>query len=76
MSWKATVRPPGSLLEAEQAQLPQPFFIGWVLQPSDHLSAPHLQGTLLVGCLSWLAFTMQKPYVLPAHSLCAMFFTS
>lgn len=34
MSWKATVRPPGSLLEAEQAKLPQPFFIGWVFQPS------------------------------------------
>lgn len=38
--WKATVRFPcrKPLLQAEQAQLPQPFFIGEVLPHSDH---PH-----------------------------------
>ena len=29
-----------SLLQAEQVQLPQPFFKGKVLQPSDHLCGP------------------------------------
>ena len=31
-----------SLLQAEQGQLPQPFFIGEVLQLSDHLHVPPL----------------------------------
>ena len=31
-----------SLLQAKQAQFPQPFLIGEVLQPSDHLSGPPL----------------------------------
>ena len=31
-----------SLLQAKQAQLPQSFFIGEVLQPSDHLYGPRL----------------------------------
>ena len=31
-----------SLLQAEQAQVPQPFFTGEVLQPSDHLCGPPL----------------------------------
>ena len=31
-----------SLLQAKQAQFPQPFFIGEVLQPSDHHSGPPL----------------------------------
>ena len=31
-----------SLLQAKQAQFPQPFLIGEVLQPSDHLSSPPL----------------------------------
>ena len=29
-----------SLFQVEQAQLPQPFFIGGVLQPSDHPHGP------------------------------------
>ena len=31
-----------SLLSAEQAQFPQPFLTGEVLQPSGHLSGPPL----------------------------------
>ena len=31
-----------SLLQAKQSQFPQPFLIGEVLQPSDHLSGPPL----------------------------------
>ena len=31
-----------SLLQTKQAQFPQPFFIGEVLQPSHHLSGPSL----------------------------------
>ena len=31
-----------SLLQTEQAQLPQPFFIGEVLQASDYLHGPRL----------------------------------
>ena len=31
-----------SLLQAKQARFPQPFLIGEVLQPSDHLSGPLL----------------------------------
>ena len=31
-----------SLLQAKQAQFPQPFLIGEVLQPSDHFSGPLL----------------------------------
>jgi len=34
--------PKPSLLQAEQAQFPQPFLTGEVLQPSDHLSGPPL----------------------------------
>ena len=34
--------PQPSLLQAEQAQLPQPVFVGEVLQPSDHLCVPPL----------------------------------
>ena len=36
------VTPQPSLLQAEQAQLPQPVFIGEALQPSDHLCGPTL----------------------------------
>ena len=36
------VSPDLSLLQAKQAQFPQAFFIGEVLQPSDHLSGPPL----------------------------------
>ena len=36
------VSPEPSLLQAKQAQFPQPFLIGEVLQPSDHLSGPPL----------------------------------
>ena len=36
------MRSPQSLLQAKQAQFPQPFFIGEVLQPSDHLCGPPL----------------------------------
>ncbi|XP_048803588.1 uncharacterized protein LOC125694433 [Lagopus muta] len=36
------VTPQPSLLQAEQAQLPQPVLIGEVLQPPDHLSRPPL----------------------------------
>ena len=31
-----------SLLQGKQSQLPQPFFMGEVLHPSDHLSGPSL----------------------------------
>jgi len=34
------VSPDPSLLQAKQAQFTQPFFIGEVLQPSDHLCGP------------------------------------
>ena len=37
------VSPEPSFLQAEQAQLPQPVFLGEVLQPSDHLFGPPLQ---------------------------------
>ncbi|SGA26460.1 Uncharacterised protein [Chlamydia abortus] len=36
------VPPEPSLLRAQQAQFPQPFFIGEVLQPSAHPSGPAL----------------------------------
>jgi len=36
------MRSPQSLLQTEQAQLPQPFFIGEVLQASDYLHGPRL----------------------------------
>ena len=36
------VTPQPSLLQAEQAQLPQPVFAGEVLQPSEHLCGPPL----------------------------------
>jgi len=40
------------LLQAKQAQLPQPFFIGEMLQPSDHLQGPplHLLQQLHISC--------------------------
>jgi len=34
--------PEPNLLQAEQVHLPQPFFIGKMLQPSDHPCGPHL----------------------------------
>ena len=37
------VSPEPSLLQAKQAQFPQPFLIGELLQPSDHLSGPPLE---------------------------------
>ena len=40
--WKAAIRWPRSLLQAEQPQLSQPFLIGEVLQPSDHVCGPPL----------------------------------
>jgi len=36
------MRSPWRLLQAKQAQFPQPFFIAEVFQPSDHLSGPLL----------------------------------
>ena len=36
------MRSPRSFLQAAQAQLPQPVFIGEVLQPSDRLCGPPL----------------------------------
>ena len=36
------VSPEPSLFQAKQAQFPQPFFTGEVLQPSDYLSGPPL----------------------------------
>jgi len=42
------VSPEPSLFQAKQAQFPQPFLIGEVLQPSDHLSGPSLDLLLLV----------------------------
>ena len=40
--WKGTMRSPWepSFLQAEQAQLPQPFFTGEVFPPSRHLHGP------------------------------------
>jgi len=37
-----------SLLQAEQVQLPQPVFVGEVLQPSEHLCGPSLDLLLLL----------------------------
>ena len=37
-----------SLLQDEQAQIPQPVFIGEVFQPSDHLSGPNLRNNFPV----------------------------
>ena len=45
------VSPEPSLLHTKQAQLPQPFFLGEVLQPSDHLCGSPLE---LYGQLSIL----------------------
>ena len=39
---KDTMRSPRSLLQAEQAQFPQPLHTGEVLQPSGHLNGPRL----------------------------------
>ena len=42
-NWPATMRSPEPfLLQDKQAQFPQPFFIGEVRQPSDHLSGSPL----------------------------------
>uniref|UniRef100_A0A669QPG5 ATP synthase subunit alpha n=2 Tax=Phasianidae TaxID=9005 RepID=A0A669QPG5_PHACC len=52
--WKGTMRSPlePSLLQEKQAQLPQPFLVGEVLQPSDPLSGPPLD-------------PLQEPHILP-----------
>ena len=61
----ATMRSPRSLLQAKQAQFPQPFLIGEVLQPSDHLTGPPLDplqelhvllvlGTLGLDAVLWM----------------------
>jgi len=42
--WKAAVRSPW-ILQAEQFQIPQPFFTGEVLQPSDQICGPFLAPT-------------------------------
>jgi len=49
------VSPQPFLLQAEQAQFPQPFFIGEVLQPSDRLHGPPLDPLhiLLVLFFGW-----------------------
>jgi len=38
----AALRSPWSLLQAEQTQLPQPVFVGELLEPLDHLLGPPL----------------------------------
>jgi len=43
------VSPESFLLQAKQAQFPQPFLIGEVLQPSDHLSGPSPVGLCLLS---------------------------
>jgi len=49
------VSPEPSLLQAKQAQFPQPFLTGEVLQPSDHLSVPKAG---LAGC--WIPAAHRK----------------
>jgi len=56
MEGHSEVSPEPSLLQADQAQFPQPFAIGEVLQPSDHLSGPPLdllQELLPMSFLYW-----------------------
>ena len=49
------VTPQPSLLQAQQAQLPQPVFVGEVLQPSVHLCLTQLLAVGLVGKLVFIA---------------------
>ena len=57
-----------SLLHTQQAQLPQPFFIGEVLQPSEHLHGPPLDPLqqlhifLVLGALGLDAILQMGPY--------------
>ena len=55
---EVTLQP--SFLQAEQAQLPQPVFVGEVLQPSDHLCGPPLDPLqqLLICSLPFEAFSL------------------
>lgn len=52
-----------SLLQIEQAQLPQPFFVAEVVQPSDHLLDHHLdpiqQHLSCAGCHTWMQHSIQ-----------------
>ena len=72
------MRSPHSLLQAKQAQFPQPFLIGEVLQPSDHLSGPPLEllqelHVLPVlgapGIDTWTASSQQIPNPLNSPSI-------
>ena len=67
-----------SLLQAEQAQFPQPFFIRKVLQPFEHFGGPHLDLRQLQtgphkGCMSSYALLYLKPFtvVISTYCLCS-----
>ena len=62
--WKAAMRSPWSLLQAKQAQFPQPFLIGEVLQPSDH------QFHLIIS-----GFGMSKPNLVRSYPQLFSYFT-
>ena len=54
--------PEPSLLQANEAQFPQPFFIGEVLQPTDHLCGPpldllqQLRTLPVLGAPAWIQY--------------------
>ena len=70
-----------SLLQAEQAQLSQPFFVGEVLQPSDYLCVPPLdllqqlhlfllRGIIMLLAVSRVTFKSLSEVVKMPHSFC------
>ena len=67
---------PWSLLQAKQAQFPQPFFIGEVLQPSDHLSSrpldplQELHVFLVLGAQAWIQYSRSKCKIHRQPKLC------
>ena len=56
------VSPEPSFLQAKQAKLPQPLFIGEVLQPTDHLCGPpldllqQLRTLPVLGAPAWIQY--------------------
>ena len=60
--------------QAKQAQLPQPFFIGEVLQPSDHLCVPTLdrfQQLHILPVQTCIHITYSSYYIWRRNSSCS-----
>ena len=55
------VSPQPSLPQAEQAQFPQPLFIGEVLQPSDHLKYVYLKQVFKLHLRRSLNYVLISP---------------